>query len=184
MKQTPQAFIHYYRPPSQPQATGAPVNPALAGPARQSRIPERIQTQVGRLQVCTLIFAGLLLLGYGFNWVCTSTDNWYNNWVKSSEAAREAQVGRELEEERLHPAPQPTPQPTPQWVVGTQYWVKMPDGRTILINFKGWVDHACNLPRQPAGGANNAMYIESATGTSWVWTIPASGSNVPRWIDP
>jgi hypothetical protein len=60
----------------------------------------------------------------------------------------------------------------------------MPDGREIAAIFKGWVLHASDLPKQPAGGANNAMYIETATGHGWVWTIPASGSNIPRWIDP
>ena len=65
---------------------------------------------------------------------------------------------------------------------GHQYHVAMPDGRTILINYRGWVDHACNLPRQR--GINNAAYTEAATGHTWIWTVPAGTSNVPRWIDP
>jgi len=67
---------------------------------------------------------------------------------------------------------------------GRQYYVSMPDGRNILVNYKGWVDHACNLPRQPKGGANNAAYTDAATGHTWIWTVPAGTSNVPRWIDP
>jgi hypothetical protein len=73
---------------------------------------------------------------------------------------------------------------TPAMVAGNQYWVTLPDGRKILVNFKGSVDHACNLPKQPAGGANNAMYVDRATGTDWIWTVPAGASNVPTWIDP
>jgi hypothetical protein len=67
---------------------------------------------------------------------------------------------------------------------GRQYFVSMPDGRHLLINWHGWVDHACNLPKQPLGGANNAAYTDSATGHTWIWTVPATGTNVPRWIDP
>jgi hypothetical protein len=63
-----------------------------------------------------------------------------------------------------------------------QYYVRMPDGRNLLVNYKGWVDHACNLPRQPKGGANNAAYTEAATGHTWIWTVPAGTSNVPQWI--
>jgi hypothetical protein len=69
-------------------------------------------------------------------------------------------------------------------ISGRQYLISMPDGRHILVNYKGWVDHACNLPRQPKGGANNAAYTELATGNTWVWTVPAGASNVPQWIDP
>jgi hypothetical protein len=67
---------------------------------------------------------------------------------------------------------------------GNQYTVTMPDGRTILVNYRGFVDHACNLPRQPRGGANNAMYTDRATGLNWIWTVPQGPSNVPQWIDP
>jgi hypothetical protein len=67
---------------------------------------------------------------------------------------------------------------------GRQYWVSMPDGRHLLINYKGWVDHACNLPRQPKGGPNNAAYTEAATGHTWIWTLPAGTNNIPHWIDP
>jgi hypothetical protein len=67
---------------------------------------------------------------------------------------------------------------------GRQYFVNMPDGRRLLVNYRGWVDHACNLPSQPLGGANNAAYTDSATGHTWIWTVPAGVSNVPRWIDP
>jgi hypothetical protein len=67
---------------------------------------------------------------------------------------------------------------------GNQYYVTMPDGRHLLVNYRGTVDHACNLPTQPKGGANNAAYTELATGNTWVFTVPAGPSNVPRWIDP
>jgi hypothetical protein len=67
---------------------------------------------------------------------------------------------------------------------GRQYFVSMPDGRHLLVNWRGWVDHACNLPKQPLGGANNAAYTDAATGHTWIWTVPAGPSNVPRWIDP
>lgn len=67
---------------------------------------------------------------------------------------------------------------------GSQYYVAMPDGRHLLVNYRGWIDHACNLPRQPKGGANNAMYTDQATGINWIWTVPVGTSNVPRWIDP
>jgi hypothetical protein len=67
---------------------------------------------------------------------------------------------------------------------GNQYYVTMPDGRHILINYKGWVEHANNLPAQPKGGANNAAYTDTATGHMWIWTVPAGTSNVPQWIDP
>jgi hypothetical protein len=50
-------------------------------------------------------------------------------------------------------------------------------------DLKGWVDHASNLPKQPLSGANNAAYTEAATGHTWIWTVPAGPSNVPRWID-
>jgi len=69
-------------------------------------------------------------------------------------------------------------------VSGNQYYVTMPDGRHLLVNWKGWVEHASNLPRQPKGGANNAAYTEAATGHMWIWTVPAGTSNIPRWIDP
>jgi hypothetical protein len=67
---------------------------------------------------------------------------------------------------------------------GNQYYLTMPDGRRLLVNYLGSVDHACNLPRQPKGGANNAAYTELATGNTWVYTVPAGVSNVPHWIDP
>jgi hypothetical protein len=67
---------------------------------------------------------------------------------------------------------------------GRQYYVSMPDGRRLLINYRGVVDHAYELPKQPLGGANNAAYTETATGSTWIWTVPAGASNVPRWIDP
>ena len=69
-------------------------------------------------------------------------------------------------------------------VSGNQYCVTMPDGRHILVTYKGWVDHAANLPKQPLGGANNAAYTETATGHTWIWTVPAGPSNLPQWIDP
>jgi hypothetical protein len=65
---------------------------------------------------------------------------------------------------------------------GRQYYVTMPDGRTLLVNYRGFVPHACMLPRQH--GINNAMYTDAATGLNWIWTVPASASNVPQWIDP
>lgn len=67
-------------------------------------------------------------------------------------------------------------------IAGRQYHVGMPDGRNILVNYKGWVPHAFNLPRQH--GINNAAYTEVATGHTWVWTVPATGPNVPQWLDP
>jgi len=66
---------------------------------------------------------------------------------------------------------------------GNQYYVTMPDGRYLLVNYMGWVDHAVNLPRQLKGGANNAMYTDRATGLNWIWTVPLD-SNTPKWIDP
>jgi hypothetical protein len=65
---------------------------------------------------------------------------------------------------------------------GRQYWMTMPDGRNLLVNWQGFVDHACNLPRQR--GINNAAYTELATGLTWIWTVPAAGANIPQWIDP
>ena len=67
---------------------------------------------------------------------------------------------------------------------GRQYYVSMPDGRHLLVNYKGWIDHACNLPKQPKGGANNAADTDQATGHTWIYTVPAIGPNVPQWIDP
>ena len=67
---------------------------------------------------------------------------------------------------------------------GHQYTITLPDSRHILINWKGWVDHACNLPHQPKGGANNAAYTDRSTNNLWIWTVPAGTSNIPRWIDP
>jgi len=64
---------------------------------------------------------------------------------------------------------------------GSQYYVKMPDGRNILVNFRGIVSHPCNLPRQT--GINNAAYSDSL-GRLWVWTVPVFGPNIPCWIDP
>ena len=108
------------------------------------------------------------------------------------------------------PKPLPSPQPVPRaerivpevrraepvlgpltiqgnpMLSGHQYYVTMPepDGRHLLVNFMGSVDHACNLPRQPKGGANNAAFIETATNHLWIYTVPAGISNVPQWIDP
>jgi hypothetical protein len=67
-------------------------------------------------------------------------------------------------------------------LAGSQYWLKMPDGREILVNFRGVVPHAFNLPKQR--GVNNAAYLELATNHLWIWTLPATGPNIPRWIDP
>jgi hypothetical protein len=78
----------------------------------------------------------------------------------------------------------PADPPPVQMVPGRAYWVDLPDSRHLKVNFKGWVNHACNLPKQPPGGANNAMYTDLSTGVSWVWTVPAHGPNTPRWIDP
>jgi hypothetical protein len=69
-------------------------------------------------------------------------------------------------------------------IAGRQYYVTLPepDGRHILVNYKGWIPHACMLPRQH--GVTNSMFTDEATGVNWIWTIPVSGSTVPRWIDP
>jgi hypothetical protein len=84
-------------------------------------------------------------------------------------------------------APNPTP---PSWDMrtrmtpGNRYWVDLPDGRRIVVNYRGSVDSYWTLPCQPAGGANNAMYTDLDSGLSWIWTVPAGASNVPQWIDP
>jgi hypothetical protein len=67
-------------------------------------------------------------------------------------------------------------------LAGHRYSLNLPDGRQIKVNFKGYVDHACNLP--PQHGINNAAYTDKATGLTWIWTVPAGVSNVPQWIDP
>ena len=85
---------------------------------------------------------------------------------------------------RAIPVPGPLTNAGTPMISGNQYYVTMPDGRHLLVNYKGWVDHACNLPRQPKGGANNAAYTEAATGHMWIWTVPAGTNNVPQWIDP
>ena len=85
---------------------------------------------------------------------------------------------------RAEPVPGPVTTTGQPMLSGNQYTVTMPDGRTILVNYRGFVDHACNLPRQPRGGANNAMYTDRATGLNWIWTVPQGPSNVPQWIDP
>jgi hypothetical protein len=72
----------------------------------------------------------------------------------------------------------------PTMVAGKQYWVDMPDKRHILINYKGTVPNFGALPTQPPGGANNAAYVDLATGNTWIWTVPVGASNIPQWIDP
>lgn len=68
-------------------------------------------------------------------------------------------------------------------IPGHPYWVTMPDGRSIKINFKGTVSDYMHLPIQPSGGANNAAY-HTLNGNTWIWTVPVGASNVPQWIDP
>jgi hypothetical protein len=90
----------------------------------------------------------------------------------------------------LEPNPEPTPRPesdqsaVPRAIPTGRYWVDLPDGRHILVNYRGTVASFASLPPQPPGGANNAMYTDRLTGISWIWTVPAGASNVPTWIDP
>jgi hypothetical protein len=173
MKQTPQSFIHYYRPPVSPQEATAPER--LRPELRPKVTATQPAYRPSRLKNWTLILGMGTLLGYAAS----------RAWVNHAPDPVPAPPSVELRQEAARVTPSPTPAPSPpQWIPGTQYRVAMPDGRTILVNFKGWVDHACNLPRQPAGGANNAMYFDSATGIGWIWTVPVGPSNVPRWIDP
>jgi len=88
----------------------------------------------------------------------------------------------------IQPAPRAEPVTGPlgadgqPMLSGHQYYINMPDGRHLLVNYKGYVPHASDLPRQH--GINNAMYTDAATGVDWIWTVPATGPNVPQWIDP
>jgi hypothetical protein len=68
-------------------------------------------------------------------------------------------------------------------IPGNQYWVDLPDGRHIKINYQGYRDYFSQLPVQPAGGANNAAY-RTYDGSLWIWTVPVGPSNIPQWIDP
>lgn len=78
----------------------------------------------------------------------------------------------------------PNPPPAPRAMLTGRYWVEMPDGRRILINYHGSVANFASLPVQPPGGANNAAYTDLATGNTWIWTVPAGASNIAQWIDP
>jgi hypothetical protein len=65
---------------------------------------------------------------------------------------------------------------------GQRYWVQMPDGRRIVINYQGEVADYAHLPVQD--GITNAAYHVRADGNTWIWTVPATGANIATWIDP
>lgn len=65
-------------------------------------------------------------------------------------------------------------------MVGHQYWVQMPDGRRIEVNYRGTAgDYGLLPPQGPR--SNNAAY--SIYDTLWIWTLAPDGSG-PSWIDP
>jgi hypothetical protein len=66
-------------------------------------------------------------------------------------------------------------------LISTPHWVNMPDGRNILVHYKGEVPDVWALP--PQHGINNAMYHVLEDGNYWIWTVPLN-SNIPMWIDP
>jgi hypothetical protein len=72
----------------------------------------------------------------------------------------------------------------PRAIPTGRYWLNLPDGRHILVNYRGEVADYAHLPAQPPGGANNAAYYDQGTGNTWIWTVPAGASNVAQWIDP
>jgi hypothetical protein len=65
---------------------------------------------------------------------------------------------------------------------GNSYWVQMPDGRRIVVNYMGEIADYAHLPLQH--GVTNAAYHTRADGATWIWTVPVWASNVPQWIDP
>lgn len=85
----------------------------------------------------------------------------------------------------VEPVPNQNWRPPEQYRVVTpgRYTVNMPDGRRIIINYKGEVNSFSELPPQPKL-ANNAAYKDLSTGLTWIWTVPAGASNTAQWIDP
>ena len=69
-----------------------------------------------------------------------------------------------------------------QMLSGNQYWVTMPDGRRLLINYMGSVARPFDLPRFK-GGANNRAYADNLGHHLWIWTLPERGT-IPQWLDP
>jgi hypothetical protein len=65
---------------------------------------------------------------------------------------------------------------------GNSYWVQMPDGRKIVINYMGELLDKAHLPVQH--GITNAAYHTLADNSTWIWTVPVGASNIPEWIDP
>jgi hypothetical protein len=119
-------------------------------------------------------------------------------------AAGLAALWRQGETERVSNqaiSPLPTPQSTPTpsrsqngqlrlsaespapraALISVPYWVNLPDGRHILVNYRGEVPDVWALP--PQHGINNAMYHDLESGHDWIWTVPIN-SNIPMWIDP
>ena len=78
----------------------------------------------------------------------------------------------------------PNPHPVSYWPYspGNQYWVRLPDQRVIVVNYRGEVFDSAHLP--PQEGITNNMYYSILEQVYWVWTVPAGASNIPAWIDP
>jgi hypothetical protein len=112
---------------------------------------------------------GIALVCYGFCLVSTLADNWYRN----AEAAREAEVDKEISAEA------PWFDPT----IGIEYTVPRlkSAGLPSKLVFRGWSDSAELLPQKnnQVGDFRRVKHNDHI----WVWATPA-GASAPQWVDP
>jgi hypothetical protein len=170
MKETPKYLISFYRPPT-PVAEHRAARVTYQAPPTTPTLPERISHAVESLKIWTLIVGALWLFWSGFN----SASVWADHWFRDTEAAREAEVGKDMSALRAYYEVTGYP------VIGRRYEVTelrryhLPTS----VTFRGFINSPDELPREN----NQIGDFYKTTNNLWVWALDPK-TLIPAWIDP
>jgi hypothetical protein len=131
-------------------------------PASTRKTRAKLSEPWGALAILALIVLGAVV-------VMTSGNLLADNLIKRLQIAEQQRIdeGWEIWEHHFRP--------------GHLYKLKLPDGRTMQMLFKGTVPTKDALPKD--GNRIGDLWNIAGEQSSWVWTAPAGGS-VLTWVDP
>jgi hypothetical protein len=169
MKETPESFVCFYREPIKGSAVVFPVTRLRPKRRKLPTLSGALSQWVQPLAVCAVVGTIVALFCYGFYLVSTLADGWY----RDTEAAREAQVDREIN------STMPWGNPT----IGIKYTVPRlgASGLPSKVIFRGWATTAAELP-QKGNQVGDFRRVKSSPHI-FVWATPA-GASSPSWVDP